>query len=68
MSDNAIGPSLLSNGMAVAEASGRHPEPVSGSIAPFILSSQAERWMLKRVQHDENTNATMPLVNGNNIA
>src|SRR3546814_693126 len=30
----------------------RHPELVSGSIAPRAMSSIVENWMLKQVQHD----------------
>ncbi len=33
----------------------RHPELVSGSILPSMQISQFERWMLKQVQHDENS-------------
>ncbi len=30
----------------------RHPELVSGSIAPSKLTASADKWMLKQVQHD----------------
>ncbi len=30
----------------------RHPERVSGSTAPRVLSGFVARWMLNRVQHD----------------
>ena len=31
----------------------RHPELVSGSISPNDPSGEADKWMLKQVQHDE---------------
>ena len=32
-----------------------HPELVSGSISPISLTVIAARWMLKQVQHDEDS-------------
>ncbi len=31
----------------------RHPELVSGSIVPYNPLVEADKWMLKQVQHDE---------------
>ena len=36
-----------------ADKNNRHPELVSGPISPNNSSSEADKWMLKQVQHDD---------------
>jgi glycyl-tRNA synthetase beta chain len=36
-----------------SDKNNRHPELVSGSISPNDPSGEADKWMLKQVQHDD---------------